>query len=276
MAEILTDLSTHSLVCAIQQNLYDLIWDLRDHWKQATFEGSEKLCRWWSPIPFAFIFNAALSLQPPHGDETALIEETIDFFRTRQRGAFDWWFSPELDIRAWSSQMEAHGLTLNQDPPGMAVDLATLPETLPQPAGMRIEVAEDLNRMEAWTKTFISGYGLPPDWAPYLLDMMLATLHHPVTSYLAWVDGQPVATATICYAAGVAGIYNIATLPEYRGRGIGAAITLLPLLDARRKGYRAGILQSSEMGYTVYQRLGFKELCKLSHYHWEAPSGAAG
>jgi hypothetical protein len=56
----------------------------------------------------------------------------------------------------------------------------------------------------------------------------------------------------------------------YSGKSIGAAMTLYPLLEARQRGCRAGILQSSVMGYRVYQRLGFKELGKLECYHWQA------
>jgi predicted acetyltransferase len=58
-------------------------------------------------------------------------------------------------------------------------------------------------------------------------------------------------------------------MPQARGRGIGAAITLAPLLEARQMGYRVGILQASSMGYKVYQRLGFRDFGKLSVYLWE-------
>jgi predicted N-acetyltransferase YhbS len=58
----------------------------------------------------------------------------------------------------------------------------------------------------------------------------------------------------------------VATLHEARGRGIGAAITLQPLLDARKLGYRAGILQASDMGFSIYERLGFKHLCQMENF----------
>jgi predicted acetyltransferase len=62
-------------------------------------------------------------------------------------------------------------------------------------------------------------------------------------------------------------------VPEARGQGIGAAITLAPLLDARAIGYRIGILQASSLGYGVYRRLGFQDFGKLSVYLWENDPG---
>jgi GNAT superfamily N-acetyltransferase len=64
-------------------------------------------------------------------------------------------------------------------------------------------------------------------------------------------------------------IYNVATLPEARGRGIGTALPVAPLLAARAKGYRFGILQSTKMGLNVYRRLGFQKYCTFSFYFWQ-------
>jgi ribosomal protein S18 acetylase RimI-like enzyme len=64
----------------------------------------------------------------------------------------------------------------------------------------------------------------------------------------------------------VVGIYSVGTIPEARGKGIGSAITLRALLDARRRGYRVGLLQSSEMGYNMYRRLGFETCFKIKKY----------
>jgi ribosomal protein S18 acetylase RimI-like enzyme len=270
MSGILSDLSTPALLSAIRENMYGLVWDLRETWKQAQFEDGLSLRRWFTPIPMAFIFNAALSLLPPDGSAPDLIDETIAFFHSRGREEFDWWLWPGLETGAWGRLLQARGLQFQSDPPGMALELAVLPEHVPAPVGMKIELVRDAEGMRNWGRTFILGYQLPLEWEAVLLEMMLASLETPMQSYLATLDGQAVAASALYLGAGVAGIYNVATLPEWRGKGLGAAMTLRPLLDARQMGYKAGVLQSSELGYGVYRRLGFQELCKLDHYHWQA------
>ena len=68
---------------------------------------------------------------------------------------------------------------------------------------------------------------------------------------------------------GVAGIHAVTTVPEFRGHGIGTAMTLSPLIDARRMGYAIGVLFSPEMAVGVYRRLGFQEYGKGYIYLWQ-------
>jgi hypothetical protein len=53
---------------------------------------------------------------------------------------------------------------------------------------------------------------------------------------------------------------------EVRGRGIGRAVTLAALRAGRGLGYRVAILGSSPLGFPVYTRIGFVEVCRVRHY----------
>jgi predicted acetyltransferase len=77
-----------------------------------------------------------------------------------------------------------------------------------------------------------------------------------------------VSTSLLFLAEGVAGIYFVATIPEARRRGIGFAITIKALKEAREMGYWVSILQASKMGEPVYRKIGFQEYCKISSYIW--------
>jgi len=45
-------------------------------------------------------------------------------------------------------------------------------------------------------------------------------------------------------------------------------ISYVPFIDAVERGYKIGILHSTQMGYNMYKRLGFEEICKLVSYQW--------
>ena len=123
------------------------------------------------------------------------------------------------------------------------------------------------------------GFEVPPSY-DFFLDGWHNLLRHvdPETTlaYTGWMNDKPVATSLLFLSAGVAGIYSVATIPEARRKGIGALITQYPLLQARSMGYQIGILQSSEMGLSVYRSLGFKEYCKISMYRWQPERENAG
>lgn len=88
----------------------------------------------------------------------------------------------------------------------------------------------------------------------------------PFAHYAGRLGGEVVATASLSLAAGVAGIFNVVTLPEARRRGFGTALTLAALRDARRRGYRICILQSSTMALGIYRRLSFERYSTYSLY----------
>ena len=83
---------------------------------------------------------------------------------------------------------------------------------------------------------------------------------------MARVDGRPVGVSALLDMNGVAGIWNVGVLEDVRGRGIGRETTLAALRLARDLGLRTAILGSSPLGFPVYTRIGFVEVCRVRHH----------
>ena len=266
MAPLLTDLSDSALVNAIKANLLEFFRYLGCA-AQTDFYADDRYTRWHTQLPHPW-FNGVIALQPPGAEDVPFIEETTAYFRSRDVSLFTWWTEPQLSVAAWADALLPLGFQLDRNTPGMAIDLQTLPEKSSAPETVTIVPVEDHKTLKRWVHTFIRGYELPLAWEDDLLDLWTGLgLDLPMRNYLGCLQGQAVATANLFLGAGVAGVQCIATVPEARGRGLGRALTWAPLFDARTLGYRAGILQSSGMGFKVYQRLGFKQLCDMEHFY---------
>ena len=82
------------------------------------------------------------------------------------------------------------------------------------------------------------------------------------------LDGEAIATCSLFLGAGVAGIYDVGTVPERRQRGIGAAITRAAVAEAASCGYRMAILHATALGTNMYRGVGFQAVCPIGQYVW--------
>jgi GNAT superfamily N-acetyltransferase len=270
MSGFLADMTRPACTRAVKLNL-SALFDLLGRAEQTEMERTPVWTRWRTTIPHPW-FNGVLVQQPVDAIEPEMAMQTVKYFRSHVAGNFTWWLDPDLDHASWAAYLAANGFHRADDTPGMALDLQGIPPQRPALAGCKIQAVESDAALAIWVRVFVAGYQLPGEWAAPFLDLLRGIgLAWPVRHYLGFWHGKPVATSTLFGAAGVGGIHFVATLPEARGWGIGALMTMQPLYDARAMGYRIGALQSSEMGYSIYRRLGFEHICQMEHFYWQEP-----
>jgi ribosomal protein S18 acetylase RimI-like enzyme len=266
MNTIQTDVSDEALITATRANLCDLFRHFSRSNPAEHFENNQ-FTRWYMALPHPW-FNGVLSSNLPKDDDSSFIAETIRYFRHKGVNTFTWWLEPHLKPSNWESVLSSYGFGFSNDTPGMAVDLHELNESMPTMAGFEIREVKDEESLRSWVSVFVNGYGRPPDWESPTFDLcMQLGLDFPFRNYLGYLHREPVSTSTLFYGGGAAGIYCVATLPRARGTGIGAAMTITPLQTAREMGYRVGVLQSSEMGFNLYKKLGFRHLCQIENFY---------
>ncbi len=262
----MTDLSDSALVHATRANLCDFFRHLARSNKAGYFE-NERFIRWRTPIPHPW-FNGALAKYPPTSADESFIEDSIAYFQSHQVGIFTFWMDPPQTRADWDSALKKHGFGYSDSTPGMAMDLNALDESAGRVAGLEFKIANDDKSAWTWVEVFTQGYGLPLGQEPSIFETWGGMGRDiPLRNYIGYMNGKPVATSCLFLGSGAAGIYSVSTLPDFRDKGIGAAMTVKPLLDAQEMGFRIGTLQSSEMGFNVYKRLGFRHLCQIENFY---------
>lgn len=91
----------------------------------------------------------------------------------------------------------------------------------------------------------------------------------PWRYFIGFVNGKPAATSLLFLGAEAAAVHWVVTLPGYRKKGIGAAMTLRALHEAREGGYKVAVLTASPYGIGIYRKIGFREFCTIRRYGWE-------
>ncbi|MEJ2555329.1 MAG: hypothetical protein P8186_03680 [Anaerolineae bacterium] len=241
MSDILKDFSAPALVAAIEANQLEFWVDLA-RLPQVELHQDREIMWFTTGIPFPMC-NLVCRAQFEPGDIDAKIEATLAGFKSRHLPML-WHIGPATRPADLGKYLTAHGLVHAGDDVGMAVDLLALNEDLPTPPALKIESVSDVVTLKQWFHAFSLSFELPE------------------------FVGQAIFDIDVSSDAWVAGVYSIGVLPAARRQGMGMAMTLAPLCEARAMGYRIGILHSSRMGLGMYRRLGFQEYCGVSDYIW--------
>jgi GNAT superfamily N-acetyltransferase len=215
--------------------------------------------------------NLVVCTELPSEGVDELIESALVHFRSLNIRRLSWLAEEGMPATEIRDYLTAHGFRFDETfAIEMAADLTALPEDLPMPGNVEVITVEESEALRNWIHVASIGFDVPEEFEKTWYDFFVESVFDlPFRSYLALLDGQPVGTSQLFLSAGVAGIYNVTCLPEARGQGIGTAVTLAPLRDARALGYCIGILQASKLGYRTYRRLGFQDYGELSVYLWE-------
>ena len=209
------------------------------------------------PAPVAY-FNSAF-VRPP-ADPVACIDQARTFFGERNR-PFTLRFR-EPDSPTTTRQCEAAGL----------VAAGTSPLMIAATADIAPPAEPDIRRVDAQTwddhlSTIAKGFGIPIELLTGLISSGLLDSDE-YAGFTAYVDGKPASTATLFVSDEVAGVYNVATPEPYRRRGLGEATTSAAVAEGARRGCTLTTLQASEMGYPIYERMGFETVV-----HWLSFTG---
>jgi ribosomal protein S18 acetylase RimI-like enzyme len=262
---ILVELTEEKIKEAICKN-FDKYCELlpHEHFQYSKQDGVKFLSSSISDV----LFNRVVATNCNDKDLPFTLKEITSYYQTKNL-PFMWMTWSDVDkpgnLAAYLAENDFESI---ESATGMALKLSELNEECTPISGLEIVKVQTMEDFERYCEVMKIGFEAAEEIAAGLTIMNELIVNQPEygTLYLAYLYGKPVAISTVIYCAGVAGIYDVCTLKEARGKGIGRTMTLNPLVDAKSNGYQLAILHSSDLGKNLYKRIGFKEYYQIGMY----------
>jgi ribosomal protein S18 acetylase RimI-like enzyme len=251
-----------AIVAAIETNFSDQAWSLRALPDAEVYE--DEYVRWAiTGVGFPAL-NAVTRTVIPIDSADRIIGETLARFRAHDVPML-WLVAPSSEPVDLAQRLEAHGLLCAERVPGMALDLSDGREPAPQPPGDVRQVRTE-SQLDDFMDVFAMGFGLSEAAIAGFAQVFRGPAREHYRQYVAYAGERAVAVASVFCESGVAGIYNVTTVPHARRKGHGSAVIDAALRDARAQHAHLAILGSSDEGQGMYRRLGFEQYCTIGMY----------
>lgn len=265
------DVSAAGLPGAVEGSLVEM-FEHWSRWPRAELRDGGDHLRLLTGLPtsmFNGVFRVRMATSEPR-DIEGRITSALQPFRARNLAAF-WMIGPSTEPSDLAAYLLASGLRHLDDAAGMAADLTTAGADPQSPPKLTIRLVHDKRTLADFNAAMNRGFGASPAIREGFLELFTSLgvgRGLPLLHYVGYLRGAAVSSATLFRGSDVAGIYNVATVTEARGQGIGTAMTLAAMRDARALGYRAAVLHATPEGMGIYRRLGFHEVCTIRWYEW--------
>jgi len=148
--------------------------------------------------------------------------------------------------------------------PGMA--MASLDEIPPRNSAADIAEVTDTDELDDFNRVAASVFRTPLDVAEQVYQVALVGDEKRL--FLGRVNGYPAACGLLIQSGDVAGVYTIGMSEEFRRQGIGEVMSWEVLRAGREAGCHVGVLQSSDMAYPLYKKMGFETV--VTYHHFES------
>lgn len=207
-----------------------------------------------TPVIVNSVFTTLPDVEPG-----AILSAAATFFGSRGHG-YSVWTRAHAD-GALEAVLPTAGFRCVVDLPVMVLEAP--PDERPAPAGSEIRAVEDEAGVEDFRMADRAGFA-DHDVERAAVDSAFrdaASLLHPdVAAFVAYVDGVPAAAAMSFTSLGVARIAWVGTVPAYRRRGLGDAVTRAAVRAGFARGATIAALESSPAGFDLYRSIGFRQV----------------
>ena len=210
------------------------------------------------------LFNLVVRPRFSDRDVDDRIRQVKEYFRLRDL-PFLFLVHPSSSPPNLRERLEAAGFRLGGSQDGMA--LLRVNPNVRTNLGVQVEIASTQQAIRTAGKICASVFQLPDMVSRYMTEVLMSSLGDPaVNVYLASVQGVPAATCTSVVMSGGTGLYNVATLSGYRGRGVASTLLLKTIQDAHAMGQEIIVGHVGPEVARFYRDFGFSTYFKIWVY----------
>lgn len=221
----------------------------------------------WMVQPGSAWGNAAVDLRFKKESAGARLDQIIRRYRTNGRGA-GFWVSPFATPDDLGERLRQHGFRCRKHFPGMHCDVTAVKNNEPTMAGLEFAVIKDHSVFKTHPHPYYGRISTPIRRFQIARGVHLTNLRPQcVWELMAALDGRPVGSCLLFLGKRVAGLHDVGVIESERRRGIGRALVAYACRFARDRGYRGAVLIAAGMGESVYRRVGFREVCRMSYWY---------
>lgn len=199
----------------------------------------------------------------------------ISSYIQRVKRPFSWWVADDAALAEAERALSSVGAEAGETEEVMIADLRSSSQESVPPRGVDIVAVRDGDRLDDYARILAANWNPPAaDVARFLhaAGMESRWMHSAARRFLvAYENDEAVAGAEVHIAAGVAGLYGIATLESHRGRGIASALVSAGLAWARAARTDVAVLQATREGSGVYRRHGFGTIGRCTEFAMSHP-----
>ena len=213
------------------------------------------------------LFNAVLSSQLSNDDINIAVDNILTEFAAKKL-SFCWWVDTLADSPLLETQLERHKFSLFGSVSGMMLETPKENLAITETNEFEIKQVNTPDELEDWVKPIQDSFHMsdPSTQKYYRLFQKLSGSPNSPIHFIATVNNKVVTSSTLFLGDKTAGIYNCATVPDFRGKGILSALTKTMINYAKSLDYKHLTLQASPMSVSVFKEHGFTDVVPYKVY----------
>jgi GNAT superfamily N-acetyltransferase len=225
----------------------------------------------WKVSPAAAWSNCGVRIRFSGAKIKARLDQILARYHANGRGA-GFWVGPAATPADLEALLKSRALHCRKYFPAMYCDLGKMRAPQQPRDPVRCEIVTDYGIFRRHPHPSLGRISTAIRRFGFAAQCRLAELTPRCSwDFAAMLDGVPVGIGTVFIGAHHAGVFDVGVLESFRNRGIGRALVRHACEFARCQGAEGAILIATNLGYGVYEHVGFREVARFGFWYTARP-----